>query len=149
MKSNHCAALPAASLQPDMHKYVTILSIKMCQHRFDRKQQTIIWCSTSNFINKSWQNYSEQIPASFILEIYKLLHAPEITSNHFYKYHRIYFVHKTQRILFTRLKHWQAHQSQKTGNWEYDCNNSTTVLNKMSARPGYKTFWKITAKLWP
>lgn len=150
MKSNHCAALPATSLRPDMNKYVAILSKKMCQHKFDRQQQTLIWCSTSSFINKSWQNYSEQIPATVFswkfTSCYTLQKSPQTV---FYKYHRIYFVHKTQRILVTSLEHWQAHQCQKTGNCEYDCNNLTTVLNIMWARPGCKTFWKITAKLWP
>lgn len=38
-----------------------------------------------------WTNSSN----SFLPEIYKLLHASEITLNRFYKYNRIYFVHKT------------------------------------------------------
>lgn len=102
MKSNHCAAFPTASLRPDRHKYVTILSKKMCQHKFDRQQQTLIWCSTSSFINKSWQNYSERIPATVFswkfTSCYTLQKSP-----------RTVFTNITESTLSTKLRGFFSH----------------------------------------
>lgn len=140
------------------HRFSPTWQAQVCHNPLQKDVSTQVWQATANTNMMFDKQFYKQVLAelqwtnssnSFLLEIYKLLHASEITSNRFYKYHRIYFVHKTQRILFTRLKHWRAHQCQKTGIWEYDCNSSTTVLNIMWARPGCKTFWKITAKLWP
>lgn len=90
---------------------------QVCHNPLQKDVSTQVWQATANTNMMFDKQFYKQVLAKlqwtnssnrFLLEIYKLLHASEVTLNPFYKYHRIYFVHK--RILFTRLKHWQAHQ---------------------------------------
>lgn len=106
------------------------------QVRHNRRQKDVpaqVWQAAANtnvmffklYINKSWQNYSEQIPTSFRQENYKLLQASQVTTNPFYfflyKYpsRSVKSVHTSLMILFTHLKRWQAnwcyHLCQRTG----------------------------------
>lgn len=48
------------------------------------------------------------------------------------------FSHTTQRILFTRLKHWVANQCQKSGTWESNFNSTTEMNKKSSVRQRYQ-----------
>lgn len=90
---------------------------QLCHNPFQKDVSTQVWEATANANMMFDKQFYKQVLAKlqwtnssngFLLETYKLLHASEITPNRFYKYHWNYFVNKTQRILFTRLKHRQA-----------------------------------------
>lgn len=91
------------------------------------------------FINKSWQNYSEQILATS-------LQAVTSFRSHIKPFLTLTLLeictHKSDDPFHRPKTPFNAyHLCQKTGNCGCDCNNSATILNKMSIRWGNNTFW--------